>query len=76
MKVTQDNFPFGHVCDNIALDNDTPYMYCQNVSGIFDRDGIGLDSAFKEIKQASADIFTFNGTHGDKLNATARQERH
>jgi hypothetical protein len=30
------------------------------VSGIFDRDGIGLDSAFREIKQANADIFMFN----------------
>jgi hypothetical protein len=43
------------------------------VSGIFDRDGIGLDSAFKEIKQAGADIFTFNETHGDESNATARR---
>jgi hypothetical protein len=64
MKVTQDNFPFGHVCDKIVIDN-MPYVsvYCQNVSGIFDRDGIGLDSAFKEVKQAGADIFTFNETH-------------
>jgi hypothetical protein len=44
MKVTQDNIPFGHVCDGIAVDDDTPYVriYCQNVSGIFDREGIGL----------------------------------
>jgi hypothetical protein len=48
-------------------------VYCQNVSGIFDREGIGLDSAFNEIKQAGADIFTFNETHGDELNATARR---
>jgi hypothetical protein len=40
------------------------------VSGIFDRGGIGLDSAFKEIKQSGADIFTFNETHGDESNAT------
>jgi hypothetical protein len=75
MKVTQENTPFGHVCDDIAVDNNTPYVrvYCQNVSGIFDRDGIGLDSAFKEIKQAGADIFTFNETHGDESNATARR---
>jgi hypothetical protein len=35
MKVTQDNIPFGHVCDDIAVDNDAPYVriYCQNVSG-------------------------------------------
>jgi hypothetical protein len=75
MKVKQDNFPFGHVCDDIAVDDDTQYVrvYCQNVSEIFDREGIGLDSAFKEIKQAGADIFTFNETHGDESNATARR---
>jgi hypothetical protein len=72
MKVTQDKIPFGHICDDIAVDEDTPYeqIYSQNdVSGIFDRDGIGLDSAFKEIKQAGADIFTFNETHGGKTKA-------
>ncbi|OEU11118.1 hypothetical protein FRACYDRAFT_246229 [Fragilariopsis cylindrus CCMP1102] len=75
MKITQDNLPFGHICDDIAIDNDTPYIrvYCQNVCGIYDRDGIGLDSAFKEIKQAGADIFTFNETHGDDSNALARR---
>ncbi|OEU18182.1 hypothetical protein FRACYDRAFT_236453 [Fragilariopsis cylindrus CCMP1102] len=75
MKITKENTPFGHVCDDIAIDNDTPYVrvYCQNVSGIFDREGIGLDSAFKEIKQAGADIFTFNETHGDESNALARR---
>jgi hypothetical protein len=75
MKVTQNNIPFGHVCDDIAVDDDTPYVriYCQNVSGIFDREGIGLDSALKEIKQAGADIFTFNETHGNKTKAVARR---
>jgi hypothetical protein len=75
MKVTMENLPIGHVCDDIAVDNDTPYVriYCQNVCGVFDRDGIGLDSAFKEIKQAGADIFTFNETHGDESNAVARR---
>jgi hypothetical protein len=74
MKMTQENIPFGHVCDDIAVDDDTPYIrvYCQNVSGIFDRDDIGLDSAFREIKQANADIFMFNETHGDDSNAVAR----
>jgi hypothetical protein len=48
-------------------------VYCQNVCGIFDREGIGLDSAFKEIKQAGADIFTFTETLGDESNATARR---
>jgi hypothetical protein len=75
MKVTTENLPYGHVCDDIAIDNDTPYIrvYCQNVCGIYDREGIGLDSAFKEIKQAGADIFTFNETHGDESNAVARR---
>jgi hypothetical protein len=75
MTVTQENLPFGHVCDDIAIDDTTQYvrLYCQNVSGIFDRDGLGLDSAFKEIKEAGADIFTFNETHGDESNATARR---
>jgi hypothetical protein len=75
LKVRQDNLPFGHICDDIAVDNDTHYVrvYCQNVSRIFYREGIGLDSAFKEIKQAGADIFTFNKTHGDESNAVARR---
>jgi hypothetical protein len=76
MTVTKDNLPFGHICDDIVIYNDIPYVrvYCQNVCGIFDRQGIELDSAFKEIKQAEADIFTFNETHGDESNATARRE--
>jgi hypothetical protein len=75
MKVTMGNLPFGRICDSIAIDNDTPYVrvYCQNVCGISDRDGIRLDSAFKEIKHACADIFTFNETHGDESNALARR---
>jgi hypothetical protein len=43
------------------------------VCGIFDRDGIGLYSAFREVKQAGADIFTFNETHRDESNALARR---
>ena len=74
MGMNANNLPFGHICDDIAIDNVTPYvrLYCQNVNGIFDRDGIGLDSAFKEMKQAGADIFTFNETQGDESNAEAR----
>jgi hypothetical protein len=74
-KVTIDNLPFGHIYDDIVVDNNTPYVrvYCQNVCGIFDREGISLDSAFEEIKQAGAEIFMFNKTHGDESNATARR---
>ena len=51
MKVTIENTPFGHICDNVAIDNDTPYVrvYCQNVCGVFDRDGIGLDLSLIHI---------------------------
>jgi hypothetical protein len=51
-KVTQDNIPFGHVCDNIAVEDDTPYLriYCQNVSGIFDRDGIGVEIQLSHLR--------------------------
>jgi hypothetical protein len=68
------NLPFGHICDDIVVGNDTLYvqLYSQNIDSIFDRKGIGLDSAFREIKQAGADIFTFNETIGDESNATAR----
>jgi hypothetical protein len=73
MKVTMENLPFGHICDDIVVDNNTPYVrvYYQNVCGIYDREGIELDSAFKKIKQAGADIFMFNETHGDKSNTSA-----
>jgi hypothetical protein len=75
LRMNAANFPFGHICDDIAVDNDTPYVrvYCQNVNGIFDREGIGLDLAFREVQQAGADIFTFNETHGDESNAIARR---
>jgi hypothetical protein len=60
MKVTMDNLPFGHICDDIAVDNDTPYVrvYCQNVCGIYDREGIGLDLTFKEVTQAEEQTFS------------------
>jgi hypothetical protein len=32
-----------------------------------------LDTAFQEIKQAGADIFTFNETHGDESKAISRK---
>jgi hypothetical protein len=56
MKATMDNLPFGHICDDIVVDNNTSYIriYCQNVCGIFDREGIALDSAFKEINSFQA----------------------
>ena len=75
LKMKTENLPHGHICDEVAVDNDTPYvrLYCQNVNGIYDREGIGLDTAFLEMKQVGADIFTFNETHGDESNATARR---
>jgi hypothetical protein len=75
MKITMDNLPFGHICNDIVVDNDTRYVrvYCQNVCGIYDREGIELDAAFKEVKQAGADIFMYIETHGDKSNASAKR---
>jgi hypothetical protein len=64
-KITKHNIPYGHICDDVVIENDTPYVrvYCQNVCGIYVREGIGLDAAFQEIKQAGADdIFMFNET--------------
>jgi hypothetical protein len=73
--ITTSNIPYGHICDDVAIYDNTPYVrvYCQNVCGMYDRGGIGLDAAFQEIKQAGADIFAFNETHGDESNSTARR---
>ena len=52
----------------IIIHNDILRLYCQNVNGIFDYDGIGLDDAFHIMRIFGADIFTFNKTHGDDTN--------
>jgi hypothetical protein len=72
-KVTMYNLPFGHIYNDIAVDNDTPYvhLYCQNLCGIYDREGIGLDSVFKEIKQAGNAY-----SHSTKHMKTNRMQQH
>jgi hypothetical protein len=74
IAINSTNLPFGHICDDIAIVN-TPYMrvYCQDLNGMFDVDGIKLDETFNEIQNASADRFTFNETHGDESNSLARR---
>jgi hypothetical protein len=82
-KVTMDNLPFGHVCDDIAVDNDTPYkqLYCQNVCGIYDREGIGLDSVFKgknryiHIQRNTWRRIEYNSTKSTKTIETKNVER-
>jgi hypothetical protein len=73
--ITKNNIPYGQVCDDVVIDDNTPYVrvYCQNICGIYDRKGIGLDVAFQAIKQVGADIFTFNETHGDESKVISRR---
>ena len=49
-------------------DTSTLRIYSQNLNGIYDRDGTGLDEAFHAIRTTGSTIFTFQETHGDKLN--------
>ena len=64
---------WGDQCIKIN-DNDTETLriYCQNVNGIYDEDGLGLDEAFHLMRTAKANIFTFNETHGDDMKPRAR----
>ena len=52
--------------------NDILRLYCQNVNGIFDPHGIGMDDAFHTMQTLGADIFTFNETHGDDTNPQSK----
>ena len=64
---------WGDMCVRIDdRDEDTLRVYCQNVNGIFDRDGLGLDEAFHHMRTTKAHVFTFNETHGDDTNPEAR----
>ena len=65
----QPDDPWGHQRTPLT-DDDTSILriYSQNLNGIFDRDGKGLDEAFHAVRTTGATIFTFQETHGDKLN--------
>ena len=64
---------WGDTCVQIDdSDEDTLRVYCQNVNGIFDTDGRGLDEAFHHMRTTKANVFTFNETHGDDTNPEAR----
>ena len=54
-------------------DEDTLRIYCQNVNGIYDREGIELEEAFHYMRTVKAGIFMFNETHGDDRNPEARK---
>ena len=65
---------WGDRCDKIDdNDEDTLRIYCQNVNGIYDGDGIALEEAFHYMRTVKAGIFTFNETHGDDTNPEARK---
>ncbi len=64
---------WGDMCVQIKDSNeDTLQVYCQNVKGIFDPDGLGLDEAFHHMRTLKANVFTFNKTHGDDTNPEVR----
>ena len=48
---------WGDMCVRIDdSDEDTLRVYCQNVNGIFDRDGLGLDEAFHHMQTLKANV--------------------
>ena len=49
-------------------DTSTLRIYSQNMNGIFDPDGTGLDEAFHAVRTIGSTIFMFQETHGNKLN--------
>ena len=68
IKISKEE-PWGDACIDIEEDDqEVLRIYCQNVNGIFDIDGTGLDEAFHTMRSLRANIFTFNETHGDDLN--------
>ena len=68
MTILRDEL-WGDPCDNLPSDHDDILcLYCQNVNGIFDHHGIGLDNAFHTMYTLGADIFTFNKIHGNDTN--------
>ena len=65
---------WGDQCNEIEdNDEDTLRIYCQNVNGIYDGEGLGLEEAFHTMRTVKAGIFTFNETHGDNTNPEARK---
>ena len=68
-EVIPPDIPWGDTRPLLAdNDNETLRLYSQNVNGIFDRNGRGIDGAFHALHTLGASIFTFQETHGDKLN--------
>ena len=63
------NTPWGDLRTPLTdTDATTLRVYSQNLNGIFDYDGSGLDEAFHAVRTIGSSIFTFQETHGDKLN--------
>ena len=61
--------PWGNQRTPLTDDNNsTLRIHSQNLNCIFDLDGSGLDEAFHAVRTIGSTIFTFQETHGDKLN--------
>ena len=72
-NVIQNSEQWGDICIPIDDGNEeTMRLYCQNVNGIYDIDGLGLDETFHHMRTTKAHIFTLNETHGDDTNPEAR----
>mgnify|MGYP005647385803 CR=1 FL=1 len=52
----------------VTIPSNTIPLYSQNVNGIFDWEGTGLDKTFHAMRTIGENIFTLQETHGDKLN--------
>lgn len=63
------NSPYGDACIDIDEHNqDVLQIYCQNVNGIFNTEGTGLDEAFHIMRSIRANIFTCNKIDDNDLN--------
>ena len=72
-NIIQNIEPWGDNCIPIDDgDEETMRLYCQNVNGIYDIDGLGLNETFHHMRTTKAHIFTLNETHGDDTNPDAR----
>ena len=64
---------WGDPCvDLLTNQNDILRLYCQNVNGIFDYDGMGLDDAFHTMWTLGANIFTLNKTHDNDTHPKSK----
>lgn len=63
---------WGEACIPLSENSGVIRLYSQNLNGIFDREGLGLDEAFHTMRSSNVDIFAFTETHGDNNNAKSK----